>query len=88
MSDEKQIKKGQLSGTAHPVENYKEKLATTTIKGAVILTPELAERILSLFNELPRRFSPLVDPIQKEFLSSAMGDVTLHEQKVTVKNQN
>jgi len=54
-----------------------EKKETVTVKGAIIVPPQLAEKLVGLFAELPRKFSPTIDPILQEFLQCSQADVVL-----------
>ena len=49
------------------------------IKGAVILTPELAKRVMAIFDEMPRRYSNLIDPVAVELMQCPQADVSLKE---------
>lgn len=63
----------------------KKEVEPTTVKGAVVVPPQLAEKIIALFGEMPRKFSGVIDPIMQEFLHCAQADVTLTPPKETEK---
>ena len=54
---------------------------TVTVKGAIIVPPQLAEKIMSLFGEMPRKFSSVIDPIIQEFMSCSQADVVLNPKE-------
>jgi len=54
-----------------------EKKETVSIKGAIIVPPQLAEKMVTMFSELPRKFSPMIDPILQEFMKCSQADVTI-----------
>lgn len=66
-----------------------EKKETTTkkvveprvIKNALIVDQQLAQRIMAIFDEMPRRYSGLIDPVQAEFARCPIADVTLNDKE-------
>jgi hypothetical protein len=55
----------------------KSKTKVETVKRAIIVPPALAEKIVALFAEMPRKFSSVIDPVLQEFMMCSQADVTL-----------
>lgn len=72
-------KKASVSGHATRTGTPPKKavLQEQTFTKAFIVPAELGDKILQMFGELPRRLSPMVDPIHMEFQNCHRADVTL-----------
>jgi len=67
-------------------QGTKKEAEPVTVKGAVIVPPQLAEKVVGLFSELPRKFSPMIDPILQEFMQCSQADVVLTPTPDTSKD--
>ena len=62
-------------------ETTKEKAEKPrTIKGALIVEQSLAQRIVAIFDEMPRRYSSIIDPVHAAFTQCPVADVTLNSE--------
>jgi hypothetical protein len=54
---------------------------------AYVVSAELGDRIITLFGELPRRLSPMVDALHMELQNCPRADITLTPPKETAEEK-
>lgn len=59
----------------------KSEKAPEIIKGALVLRPETVRKILGIFDEMPRRYSTMIDPVINEMMGSPIADITVTEKE-------
>ena len=51
------------------------------INNAVIVTQQLTQKILVVFDEMPRRYSQLIDPVVAKLTQCPIANVTLEKEE-------